>query len=533
MDESAGILEFLRAQPLVCLFLLLAVAMRLGRIRVAGISLGTSAVVFVALGFGALGLGIPGGLGTLGLVLFTYAVGLDAGPGFFRAFVSRGRALARLSLVVVGLGASIAAACGWLFELDPAVTAGLFAGALTSTPGLAAATEAVARTGGDPSRVTVAFGLAYPFGVVAVVGFVQILRRRLPPSPSPAPTTAGIERVAVKVENPAVLGRRVSELPGLDNLSCQVTRQLLEGRWAPLAADHRLLHGDVLLLVAERKDLDLAVTVFGERVQAEVPLDTEHERAQVVVTHPALIGRTLEELDLPGKHHVVLSRIVRYDLSFVPRGDVRLRPGDQVYAVGSPKDIEAFMRVAGHRARALYETDLASLALALLLGILVGQTPLLLPGGERFALGLAGGPLLAGLLLGHFGRLGGLVGYVPRAARMLLSELGLGLFLAEAGIRAGAGFDREMLASGLPALGAGALVTSSALFGGWLLARRWMGLGALSALGGLCGGMTSTPGIGALAADDGAEDAVTSYAAAYPVALILMSLASQAVLHIL
>lgn len=532
--DPAGLSGFLQGHPLACLFLLLAVAMRLGRVRVAGISLGTSAVVFVALAFGRFGLPIPPGLGTLGLVLFTYAVGLDAGPGFFRAFVSRGRALARLSLVVVGLGATVAAVAGWGLGLSPEVTAGLFAGALTSTPGLAAATEAVTRAGGDPTPVTVAFGLAYPVGVVAVVAFVQLGRRRASPTSTTdvSPVRAGIERAAVEVRNPSVIGRMVAELPGLEHLRCQVTRRLAGGRWAPLPADHRLAEGDVLLLVTESRDLELAVALFGPRTDAEVPLDTERERAQVVVTNPELFGRTLDELSLPAKHGVVLSRIVRYDLSFVPSGDVRLRPGDQVNAVGTPEDVHAFMRFAGHRARAMYETDLASLALALLAGVLLGSTPVILPGGERFSLGLAGGPLLAGLLLGHFGQIGGVIGYVPRAARLLLSELGLGLFLADAGVRAGAGFDAELAASGGLGLLVGAAVTGVALAGGWWVGRKLMGLGALSALGGLCGGMTSTPGIGALAAEDGAEEAVTSYAAAYPVALILMGIASQLVVQL-
>jgi putative transport protein len=185
------------------------------------------------------------------------------------------------------------------------------------------------------------------------------------------------------------------------------------------------------------------------------------------------------------------------------------------------------MKLAGHRTRALHETDLVSLSAALVVGLVLGVTPVILPGGEEFRLGLAGGPLFVGLLLGHFGQVGPLSGDVPRAARLLLSELGLALFLANAGVVAGRDLVATVEARGLVLALAGMGVTLAALLGGWLVARRGMKLDLAAALGGLCGGMTSTPGIGALTAKGDAERAVASYAAAYPVALILMGLAAQ------
>jgi putative transport protein len=331
----------------------------------------------------------------------------------------------------------------------------------------------------------------------------------------------------VVVENPAVIGRPVQEIRALDQLSCQVTRRLRDGRMEPLGHDEPLEAGDELLLVVDAQEAELAVALFGARSGHRAVLDTDRERAQVVITNPELFGRTLRDLDLPSRYGVTLSRLTRYELEMVPTGDLRLRPGDQVSLVGTPEAIARFMKLAGHRTRALHETDLVSLSAALVVGLVLGVTPVILPGGEEFRLGLAGGPLFVGLLLGHFGQVGPLSGDVPRAARLLLSELGLALFLANAGVVAGRDLVATVEARGLVLALAGMGITLAALLGGWLVARRGMKLDLAAALGGLCGGMTSTPGIGALTAKGDAERAVASYAAAYPVALILMGLAAQ------
>lgn len=536
--STEGFVGFLRGAPLASLFLLLALGLRLGRIEVFGLSLGTSAVLFVGLLFGHLGLPIPQGLGTFGLVLFVYAVGLSAGPGFFRAFVSQGRDLAKLAVVIVGLGTAVTVALTSLLGLPAPLAAGMLAGALTSTPGLAAASEALTSAGADPGPAAVGYGLAYPFGVVGVVLAVQLLPRlfrvdlEAVAGDSPAEGPPPIVKTAVVVKNPAVVGRPVGELEPLSHLNCQVTRLFQHDRFEPLPHEHVLVLDDVVLLVADGDKADLAIALLGEKSDLAVHLDTDRERAQVVVTSPALFGRSLAELRIPARYGVTLSRIVRYEMRFVPNADTRLRPGDQVYAVGPPEGIERFMADAGHRARALHETDLASLAVALLLGLLLGVTPLLLPGGETFRLGLAGGPLLVGLVLGHFGRIGGLNGYVPRAARGLMSELGLALFLTEAGVVAGQGFMQTVQEQGLLLFVAGAAVTLASMLGGLVVAVKIMGLDWLRALGGICGGMTSTPGIGAITQRTDADQPVVSYAAAYPVALVLMGTSAQLVVSL-
>lgn len=535
-----GFLSFLREAPLVSLFVLLAVGLRLGRIEVAGVSLGTSAVLFVGLLFGHMHFPIPSGLGTFGLVLFVYAVGLSAGPGFFRAFVSQGKDLAKLAVVIVGLGSAVTLALTHLLGIPVALGAGMMAGALTSTPGLAAASEALTSAGADAGLAAVGYGLAYPFGVVGVVLAVQLLPRLLGVNlDEVAHAHRGeveepeILKIPVVIENPAVFGRTVVQLEPLAHLSCQVTRLLQHDRMEPIPSDHVLQQGDVVLLIADSRNAELALALLGAKSDVAVHLDTDRERAQIVVTNPKMFGQTLAALRIPMRFGVTLSRIVRYEMPFVPNSETRLRPGDQVYAVGTPQGIEAFMSEAGHRSRALHETDLASLAVALLIGLLLGLSPVVLPGGEAFRLGLAGGPLLVGLVLGHFGRLGALNGYVPRAARLIMGELGLALFLTEAGVNAGQSFLQTVQQHGLLLFAMGAAVTLVSMLGGLFVAVTLMRLDWLRALGGICGGMTSTPGIGAITQKTESDLPVVSYAAAYPVALVLMGISAQIIVSIL
>lgn len=531
---EGGLVAFLKDTPLVTLFVLLALGLRIGRIEVAGLSLGTSAVLFVGLLFGHLHLPIPSGLGTFGLVLFVYAVGLSAGPGFFRAFVSQGKDLAKLAVVIVGLGTAVTAAFIYLFDLPVALAAGMMAGALTSTPGLAAASEALTSAGGDGGLAAVGYGLAYPFGVIGVVLTVQLLPRlfkvdldKLAQQSTSASDEPRIFKVPVEIDNPAVCGRTVAELEPLAHLSCQITRLLQHDRMEPIPHDHVLQQGDVVLLVADSRNYELALALLGRKSDLVVHLDTDRERAQVVVTHPDFFGQTLAALRIPVRYGITLSRIVRYDMPFVPNSETRLRPGDQLFVVGTPEGIERFMADAGHRARALHETDLASLAGALLVGLILGLSPVMLPGGEAFRLGLAGGPLLVGLILGHFGRIGGVNGYVPRAARLIMGELGLALFLTEAGVQAGQAFLQTVQEHGLLLFALGGAVTMTSMLGGLIVATMVMKLDWLRALGGICGGMTSTPGIGAITQKTDSSLPVVSYAAAYPVALVLMGISAQ------
>lgn len=522
--------------PLISLFLIIGLGLALGQITVKGVSLGSSAVLFLALVFGHFGFSIPGGAGTLGLVLFVYCVGIAAGGRFFSAIRREGSRLALLSLVMVGTGAGVAILMGKLLDLPADLAAGIFAGALTSTPALAAANEGLKEAGAG--GLVIGYGIAYPFGVIGVVLFVQALPRILKLDLSAPDEDVGkrdeqVETAVVEVTNSNLFGKRITD-SGINHFNaCQVSRVFRDGKLEPLAYQDCFEKGQILFLVGRRKEIGLAIDFIGERSDVRVPRDSENERRMLLVTDKKLAGLSLREVGPLKNHGVVITRVHRLGLEFVPNAETIIEVNDMVTVVGVPGQISAFAKLVGHRASAMGETDLLSLSLGLALGILLGIIPFALPGGQPITLGLAGGPLLAGLVLGHFGRVGRLVGHIPRATRVLLQEFGLVLFLADAGVRGGGALVETVQNQGLILFAAGIAVTVIPLVLGFWVAVKILKIPALQALGGICGGMTSTPALGAITARTEAQTPVISYATAYPVALILMTLVAKAVVTLM
>lgn len=527
-------------QPIVALFTVIAAGMLLGRLELASISLGSSGVLFVALLFGHLGFSLPAGVGNLGLVLFVYGVGIAAGPSFFRAFVSQGANLAKLGLLLVLIAAGTTWAFATAFDIPTGLAVGIFAGAMTSTPALASAMDAL---GDQKQAASIGYGLAYPFGVVGVVLFVQLLPRLLKQDIDTLAKAAAtsrkndgrtIVRVLVTVTNPTVIGRKLVDAEFLARSGCQISRVLQGDRLLPLRGDFTFEAEQSVLLVGLERDVRPMIELLGHRSDQPYIMDTEHERMYVVLLNRSMIGRSLRGLDLLRRFGVTVSRITRNDIDFVPNADTLLRPADVLHVVGEPAALQSFAAEAGHRARAMDETDLISLGIGIALGVVLGMVPIGLPGSEQtFSLGLAGGPLFIGLLLGHLGGIGRLRGHIPRASRMLMTELGLVLFLASAGVSAGASFVEVLQQHGLVLFAMGVVVTTLPMLIGYPVARHVLKLPMLNTLGGVCGGMTSTPGLGAITARTDAQDPVVSYATAYPIALIFMSICAQVIVALL
>jgi len=541
--DASGLMDRLR-EPLLLLPVIMAVGMAIGAIRIAGLSLGASGVLFAALLFGHLGRDagweLPNVIGQVGLVLFVYAVGLSAGPTFLRTFRDQGKNLALLAVVAAGVGGVAAAVLAGLLGIPSDFAAGLFTGAMTSTPGLAAGIEAAIAAGEDAQAVSIGYGMAYPVGVVCTVLFVQLLPRVLRVDldalgrelKGSKGNGNGIHRQLVEIANPAMFGRTLHEIRPLERRRVQITRVLEEDRLVPLPPGHRLEEGQVVLLVASEEDIEEVTLLLGRPSARTVVMDSERDRCEVVVTSPDVLGKPLRELHLRGRYGITISRLERYGMTFVPSADTALASGDRVTAVGPPDGLRQFEQEAGHRVRRLHETDLMSLGIGLAAGVLIGTVPISIPGVGEFTLGLAGGPLLSGLILAHFGRFLGVVGYMPLAARMFAQQIGLVLFLAVAGFQAG-GRLIEMLqqygaAPFLFAFGV-ALTPMVAMY---LLARFVFGMNLLEILGGTCGAMTSTAGVGAITSRTDSEIPVISYAAAYPAALVLMTVIAQLVVRL-
>ena len=513
--------------PTLALFAILFVGLVIGNISFKGIALGSSGVLFAALAAGHFGIRVPEGLADVGTVLFVYCVGLGVGNRFFAALRSRGKSLVLLSALVVGSAWATTWALCALMGVDGGMGAGLFAGACTSTPALAAAIEA---QGSAADVVNIGYAVAYPFGVVGVVLFVQLLPRLLHVSPDASRAGSGadphkiIARM-VQVTHTGAIGEKIGEFMVSRRLRCRITRVLHGEHLQPLSGEDAFCEGMRVLMVGERDEMEREAGLVGEILSDSAlhPRIFNDESAELIVLSQSMCNKTLRELDTLGRFGIVVSRITRLGATFVPTADTEIIRNDVLRVVGTARAIADFKVECGHRSSALNVADVLSLIGGLVLGILLGQVQLSLPGGGAFSLGMAGGPLVVALILGHFGKVGPLVGYMPRPTRLLVMDLGLILFLAGAGVKGGGSLVATLQSQGITLFSAGVLITLVPLVVAYIVARKCLKMELSEALGGICGSMTSTPALGAITSGTDRQEPVIAYSTAYPAALILMT----------
>jgi putative transport protein len=522
---------------MVVLFAILTIGTWVGQISVRGFSLGAAGVLFTAMVFGHFGFSVPRGVMELGLLLFVYAVGLQAGPRFFRTFRRHGIQFVAIALSVAGVGALAAAGVGMWLELPYNLVAGLFSGALTCTPALAAAIDTVERLApGSSGPVSVGYGIAYPFSMIGLVLLIQILprltrrevkaeeRRWLAERESEAP---GLVARQFRVTNPNCEGKTVSELNPHRMTLANISR-VKHGEQVFAATQDRMLHlGDVVMVVGPQEELDKMQFLLGEETHERMDVNADVLSVDVDVTEASLTGKKLAEMRVLERYTVVITRIRRQGVEFTPTGNATLEMGDHIRVVGDKTAVEEFVRLVHGRPHKAEETNMLPFLGGLLIGILIGAIPITLPSGMQIKLGSAGGAFLVSLLVGHFGGLGPLRLYVPAAARILARELGLMLFLAGAGISAGANFVETLQQQGLSLFLGGALITLAAVLAGLALMHLFYRMNLLATMGALSAGMTNPPGLGAANTQTETDLPTIYYASVYPVALIFKIVLAQ------
>lgn len=526
-------------QPLIVLFGIIFFGIALGSIQIKGLSLGLSGVLFAALIAGHYGLKIPGGVGTLGLALFVYCVGLSAGNRFFSSLAKQGSKLAILSALIVCTGAFVTYLFGKMLGVPGGISSGIFAGACTSTPALAAASEVMSTMTGQSSGVSIGYGIAYPFGVVGVVLFVQLVPRLFKFDLTEEArnfkggSSSGISAKLIRVTREDLTGTNISACRVMDKIHCRITRIVKDNKLVPLSPDDEFNPEVELLVVGTKKDIRMAADYLGEVCENPYAIDSDHERRELILTSPSYAGKTLKELDLLSNDRIIISRISRLGFTFIPTGATILQRNDVLTVVGTSENIDKYSLKIGHRSSAINATDIMSLAFGLCIGIILGMVEVGMPGGSTISLGTAGGPLIAALIMGHFGKIGPFVGYIPRPSRVLLQDLGLVFFLADAGIKGGADLLVTVHQYGVTVFIMGMFVTCIPMLLAYVIGMRYFKMNVLECLGGICGGMTSTPALGAIASKTDSQAPVVSYATAYPVALILMTLGAKAIISLL
>jgi putative transport protein len=525
-------------QPMIALFAVLSIGLLVGQVKVKGISLGMAGVFIAGLPLGYLGYAAPREITALGIVFLLYGVGLGAGPAFFRAFGSYGKSLFAVVAAMILAGALTTILIARLTGMPPALTAGVFSGCMKNSAAFASAVDQFPQ---EADVVAVGYGLAYPISLIAIVLLVQLVpklagrdvgemnalleKRR--------PLNRKIAQVMVEVDNSAVAGKTLADLNLIGELNCRILR-ILEGDRLVAALPDTVCHPGLHLLVIGPEDqLPAAIEFLGHESPKRGLIDADVEPKEIVVTSRALTGTSLGDLNPQVTFGVTVEEVSRLGRDFVPNDDVVLQRMDVLQVSGSSHDLERFARVAGNRTKALQQTDMMSLSVGLVAGLILGLIPIGLPGGPTFSLGMAGGPLLVGLLLGHFGHVGRVIGHFPPATQLFLVRLGLSLLLAGASLQGGAALAPVFSEHGLTLLLMTATVTSVATGTGFLVSSLLQRRNLLETLAGLCGGMSSNPAYETLATQADSDLVLLIFTTAYAIAMILMVFAMQLLIVVL
>jgi len=509
--------EVLVSNPLLAVMIVLAVGAAVGQIPFGPLRFGAAGALFVGLAVGCLDPRIGQSLGVLqalGLALFVYTVGLAAGSTFVRDLRTQWPLMA-LGVVVVLVVGVVAGVGARLLGVPGTTVAGAFAGSLTATPALAAASAAA---GGDP-QVAVGYSLAYPVGVIIAILVVSLgIGREWPARRDTASLAgAGIATMSVIVEHPTA----IDDLPGWTTQNIKLSYLRRGNRTQVVQPGEYLGVDDMVLVVGPKTAVETAAAALGRPARTMLT----HDRADVdfrrfLISSPRLTGRTVAEIDLPGRFGGTVTRVKRGDLDMVAADDLVLQPGDRVLAVVPREHMEDAAALFGDSERKISEIDALGFALGLTAGLLLGLVAVPLPGGGSFSLGTAAGPLVMGMVLGALHRTGPMQWDLPQAANLTIRQLGLLLFLAAVGLASGPAFAASMLTWTGIKVGVLAAVVVIAAAGLFLLGGRLLDLSAQRTMGGFAG-LVGQPAILSFATTKTNDERVESgYAALFAICII-------------
>ena len=533
---------------LAILSLAVTIGLAIGAIRVRGVRLGVSGVLFSALAFGQIGLTVEPNvlrfLRDFALILFMYTLGLQVGPGFLASLRAEGMRLNILAIATLILGAVMAFAVGK--ALPRAAAPGVYAGAFTTTPGLAAAQEALRRApnGDSPgenlaARASIAYTITYPFGVIGPILVIIALRRvfsikiedernllaaeeekRRPP----------IDVVDFEVTQSAHAGHRLREHPLLREYNIVLSRMLRGGLLTVPTADTKVELGDIYRAVGKRTSIQHIIEAMGRRSDKNLgEMSGDVKRMELVVTNPRVLRRSLRELDLVRRTGVNIARVTRAGVHLVPTASLRFVFADRVIAVGPDAGLKLLEAELGNAVEMLNRPQLVPIFLGIVAGVIVGSIPLTIPGlNTTLRIGLAGGPLLAAIALSQLGNIGSVIWYMPAAANQLFRDFGLAVFLACVGLQAGGNFiQNATTGGGLALLLAGIAVTMLPVFVVACFCRLYLKMNFITLSGWVSGAMTNSTSL--LFADEIAksETPAITYAAVAPLSMLVPIICDQ------
>lgn len=541
-------IQLLIDNPLLLLFTVAGLGFLLGRIKVAGVSLGVAAVLFVGLAIGSLhpDLKLTELLYQLGLVLFVYTIGLSSGTGFFASLQRKGLTNNLLVIGMLALGLTMTLLAHFSLGLKSTVSAGLFAGSLTNTPALASVLDYLKGTV-PPERLNallsepvVGYSVTYPMGVIGMIGAIYVMQRwwkvdyadearQLPEFPVPG---ALLQNQTIEVTRTELGQSTIAELVERQGWNVIFGRIRQNGQLFLAKGETRLQIGDLVSVVGAAPDVGQVTAYLGRPSSVGLEMDrSQLDSRSVFVSKPAIAGHRLNQLNVTQQYGALITRIRRGDVELVARGNTILELGDRVRVVAGREAMAAVRAFFGDSYRALSEIDILNFSLGLGLGLLLGIVPIPLPGGVTVKLGLAGGPLIVALILGAMERTGPIIWSLPYSANLTLRQVGLIMLLAGIGTRTGYAFVSTFSQSGgLAIFVAGAVITCITALG-----TLWIGYRVLKIpfglLIGILAGLQTAPAVLGFALEQSDNDLPNiGYAIVYPVATILKIIFAQLIL---
>lgn len=532
--------------------LVVALGTLLGRLKVAGISLGVTFVLFVGLAAGHFGLTVPEPvlffIRDFGLTLFIFFVGLQVGPSFFSSFKSGGLVLNLLTVMIVLLGIVVTVVLWFLLKdwVSLPQMLGVHYGAVTNTPGLGATQEALDLLHYEGENIAVAYACAYPLGVVGAIFCAVLLRKVFSIDLAEEDKHWETEEKEhnrepiffhVEVTNPAVAGKTLGAIREFTGRSFICSRILSKGELTSPTAETVVKEGDVLRIVAAPDDRLPVTAFFGGEKQG---VDLANEKSPlatrtILITREKFNGMTLKDLALNQMDGVNITRVFRAGMTLFPYSNLHLQVGDQVYCVGPEPALQRLETLLGNKVKKLYHPNIFTIFVGLALGIVLGSIPIAVPGMPApLKLGLAGGPLIVAILLGRFGNFARLVTYTTQSASLMMREIGISLFLASVGLAAGESFVAAITqGNGLLYVLLGLFVTLIPLLVVGVVARKVFHINFHSIVGLMAGATTDPPALAYAATLSEKNSSSVAYSTVYPLAMFLRILTGQLLLVLL
>lgn len=534
--------------------LVISCGVLLGRIKIFGVSLGVTFILFVGILMGHFGftgnLQIMNFIQDFGLILFVFCIGLQVGPSFFSSFKKGGIRMNIMTTCAILLNIAVMLIL-WIcmFEKeDLPMLVGVLCGAVTNTPGLGAANEALNQIGYAGANIANGYACAYPLGVVGIIGATILLKSLCKIDLKKEQDTLKLSedadphmkphRMYVEVCNKALDGLTLKHARELTNRDYICSRILQDGKVC-LPSKNTVLHlGDHLQIVCAKDDEEAIVTFIGQKISIDTEFEDKHSpliSQRILVTEADVNGKTLAQLSLSGKFGVNVTRIYRSGVDLLARPDQRIQIGDRIRVVGPHDAVERLAARLGNSHKHLDHPNILTIFVGILVGIIFGSIPIAIPGMPTpVKLGLAGGPLIVSILISRFGHKFKLVTYTTVSANLMLREIGLSLFLASVGIKAGGNFINTVVeGDGLLYVLCGFLITVIPILIVGTIARLKYKMNYFTLMGMIAGINTDPPALAYANQTAGNDAPALGYTTVYPLAMFLRILTAQIIILIL